>query len=675
MESKIVVVGAGYAGILTAKKVAKKFKKLNKKDVSITIIDKNPFHTMLTELHEVAACRVDEDSIKISLKRVFAGRNVDVKLDTVDSIDFDKKVVNGANEKYDYDYLVIAAGSKPTDFGIKGVKENAFMLWSFEDAVVLRDRIQEMFRRASVETNLEEKKRLLTFHVIGAGFTGVEMVGELAEFVPILCEKYEIDRSLVTLVNADGLSRTVPNLDESISRKVERRLNKMGVDLLLNNFVQEVGPDFVSTKSGERITKHSTGTVIWAAGIEGSDITTAVTKQIKGGGRGRVQVDKYLRSVDKDNVFVVGDNMFYICEGEERPVPQVVENAEQSADVAAHNIVAAVTGQGEMEGYTHKNHGFMVCIGGRYGVASVGTVNKKFSLPSFLAMFSKHFINIVYFVQVLGWNKIFSYIKHEFFTIRNCRSFVGGHFSNRTPSFLLVLLRVWLGAVWLFEGIMKVVEGWFNAPKLTGFFGGASAWFNSIINPAAAADGVTGATGAAAEGAAQVADAVTAATGAAAAGAGEAVQAAGTALINFDFLGLIQVILVSGKALAESTLADLAVKLNIPLMNWFVDNVILSSDSMQVFMQGFIVVAEILIGLALIGGLFTFPASLFSIILQFMFVCTTGLYLNSIWMIFAGIAVLIGAGRTFGFDYYVMPWLKKKWKKIGFVKRLYIYHD
>lgn len=675
MESKIVVVGAGYAGILTAKKVAKKFKKLNKKDVSITIIDRNPFHTMLTELHEVAACRVDEDSIKISLKRVFAGRNVDVKLDTVDSIDFDKKVVNGANEKYDYDYLVIAAGSKPTDFGIKGVKENAFMLWSFEDAVVLRDRIQEMFRRASVETNLEEKKRLLTFHVIGAGFTGVEMVGELAEFVPILCDKYEIDRSLVTLVNADGLSRTVPNLDESISRKVERRLNKMGVDLLLNNFVQEVGPDFVSTKSGERITKHSTGTVIWAAGIEGSDITTAVTKQIKGGGRGRVQVDKYLRSVDKDNVFVVGDNMFYICEGEERPVPQVVENAEQSADVAAHNIVAAVTGQGEMESYTHKNHGFMVCIGGRYGVASVGTVNKKFSLPSFFAMFSKHFINIVYFVQVLGWNKIFSYIKHEFFTIRNCRSFVGGHFSNRTPSFLLVLLRVWLGCVWLFEGIMKVVEGWFSAPKLTGFFGGASAWFNSIINPGAAADGVTAATGAAAEGAAAAADAVTAATGAAAGGAGEAVQAAGTALINFDFLGLIQVILVSGKELAHSTLADLAVKLNIPLMNWFVDNVILSSDSMQVFMQGFIVVAEILIGLALIGGLFTFPASLFSIILQFMFVCTTGLYLNSIWMIFAGIAVLIGAGRTFGLDYYVMPWLKKKWKKIGFVKRLYIYHD
>ncbi|MDD2494285.1 MAG: FAD-dependent oxidoreductase [Tissierellia bacterium] len=665
MGKKIVVVGAGYAGILTAKKLAKRFKKINS-DVNITIIDKNPFHTMLTELHEVAANRVDEDSIKISLKKVFAGRKVDVKLDTVNSIDFDNKQVIGSNENYEYDYLVLAAGSKPTDFGIKGVKEHAFMLWSYEDAVKLKDHIHDMFRKAACETNLEEKKRLLTFHVIGAGFTGVEMVGELAEYVPILCEKYEIERSLVTLVNADGLSRTVPNLDETLSRKVEKRLIKMGVDLLLNNFVQEVGPDYVITKNGDTVTKHITGTVIWAAGIEGSEITTAVTKQLQGGGRGRVKVDQFLRSLDDEHVFVVGDNMFYINEGEERPVPQVVENAEQSSETAAHNIVCAVTGNGEMNAYKHVNHGFMVCVGGRYGVASVGTPKRMFKLPSFLAMFTKHFINIVYFIQVLGWNKIFSYVKHEFFTIRNCRSFVGGHFSNRTPSFLLVPLRLWLGCIWVFEGVMKVVEGWFSSPKLTGFFGGANAWYNSIINPGAV-DGVSGATGAAEA----VVDTVTAATGA----AGAAAEAIGTKILNFDFLGLFEVIFVSGKSIVESTISDFAFKLNVPLMNWFVDSFIMPSDKVQLFMQGFIVIAEILIGLALIGGLFTSVASFVSIVLQFMFVCTTGLYLNTFWMIFASIALLIGAGRTFGFDYYVMPYLKKKWKQIPFVRRLYIYND
>ncbi len=666
METKIVIIGAGYAGILTAKKLAKKFKKNN--DVNITIIDKNPFHTMLTELHEVAANRVDEDSIKISLKKVFAGRKVNVKLDKVNSIDFDKKTVLGENEKYNYDYLVLAAGSKPTDFGIKGVKDHAFMLWSYEDAVKLKDHIHNMFRKAAVETNISEKKRMLTFHVVGAGFTGVEMIGELAEYVPFLCEKYEIDQELVTLVNVDGLSRTVPNLEEDLSRKVEKRLAKMGVKLLLNNFVQGVGSDYIETKNGDTITKHTTGTVIWAAGIEGSDITETVTKQLQAAGRGRIKVDKYLRSVDDEHVYVIGDNMFFIPEGEERPVPQIVENAEHSSATAAHNILCAIEGQGEMKSYKPEFHGFMVCVGGRYGVASVGLPNHMFKLPSFLAMFAKHFINIVYFIQVLGWNKIFSYIKHEFFTIRNCRSFVGGHFSNRTPSFLLVPLRIWLGGVWVFEGVMKIAEGWFNYPKLTGFFGGASAWYNSIINPGAA-DGVSAATSSAAE---AVVDAVTSATGA---GAGEAVKAAGTAILNFNFLGLFQVIFVSGKAVIESTISDFAFKLNVPLMNWFVDSFIIPNEPVQIFMQGFIVLAEILIGLALIGGLFTAPASFMSIVLQFMFVCTTGLYLNTFWMIFASIALLIGAGRTFGLDYYVMPYLKKKWKQIPFVRRLYIYND
>jgi NADH dehydrogenase len=110
-------------------------------------------------------------------------------------------------------------------------------------------------------------------------------------------------------------------------------------------------------------------------------------------------------------------------------------------------------------------------------------------------------------------------------------------------------------------------------------------------------------------------------------------------------------------------------------MNWFVDTLILPYNSVQIFMQIFIVVAEILIGLALIGGLFTSPAAAFSLVLQIMFVCTTGLYLGTFWMIFAGITVLIGAGRTLGLDYYAMPSLKNIWKKLPFIRKLYIYND
>jgi NADH dehydrogenase len=695
MGKKIVIVGAGYSGILTAKKLAKKFK--NNADVSITIIDKNPFHTMLTELHEVAANRVDEESIKISLHKVFAGRKVQVKLDTVTSVDFNKKIVNGTADSYEYDYLVLCAGSKPTYFGTAGAEEFTFKLWSYEDAVLLKDHIHNMFRKAAKETDPEERKKLLTFYVVGAGFTGAEMAGELAEYAPILCNNFEIDRSEVTICDVDILSRTIPNLPEKLSVKVERRMKKMGIRVMLNTGVVKVGKDFVETKVGDVITREGTYTVVWAAGIEGADVTAEAGKTLQSGGRGRISLDPYLRSLDDESVYVVGDNMLYTPEGEERPVPQIVENCEHSADTAAHNLECAITGKGEMEKYKPSFHGFMVCIGGRYGVARVGLPNMMFNLPSWLAMFSKHFINIIYFVQVLGWNKVFSYIRHEFFTIRNCRSFVGGHFSNRTPSFLLVPLRIWLGAVWLFEGVMKIVEGWMTTPKLTGFFGGAQAWYDSIVNSGGggAPDGTSGATTEASVNifshfahllynTAYAADAVSAATGAGAGGgaaaegaaqAGQAAAQVGTVIFNFNFLGLFHAFFVSGKDLASSTLSDLAFKLDVPVMNWFVNTLILPYDGVQLTMQISIVVAEILIGLALIGGLFTFPAAGFSLILQFMFVTTTGLYLGTFWMIFAGIAVLIGAGRTFGLDYYAMPALKKGWKNIPAVRKSYLYHD
>ncbi|MBW7573835.1 NAD(P)/FAD-dependent oxidoreductase [Caproiciproducens faecalis] len=688
MEKKIVIIGAGYSGLLTAKKLAKRLKK--HEDVSVTIIDKNPFHTMLTELHEVAAGRVDEDSVKISLSRVFAGRKVNVKLDTVQSIDFDQKLVTGISENYSYDYLVLAAGSKPTFFGTKGAEEYAHTLWSYDDAVRLKDHIHDCFRKAARETNPEEKKKLLTFYVVGAGFTGIEMVGELAEYVPILCDKYEIDRSLVTIFDVDVLPRIVPILPDKLSNKIERRLNKMGVGLKLNSGVVNIGEDFIEIKNGETVTHETAGTVIWTAGIESAEIAGEAAKVLQSARRGRIQTDAYLRSVDNQNVYVVGDDILYTPEGEKMPVPQLVENCEQSSDVAAKNIIVALTGTGEMEEYKPKFHGVMVCVGGRYGVAHVGLPNHMFSLPSFLAMFAKHFINIIYFIQVLGWNKIFSYMKHEFFTVRHDRSFVGGHFSNKTPSFLLVALRIWLGAVWLYEGIMKIVEGWFNSPQLTGFFGGANAWYNTILNGAAAGgatpDATSSATTTAAAGAANVVnavagaaslavDAISSATTGAADAAGAAVTAVGRVLMNFSFLGWFQVIFVSGKDLAKSTLNDLAFKLDVPVMNWFVNTFILPNEKVQLFMQIFIVIAEILIGLSLIGGLFTTLSSGFSLVLQIMFVCTTGLYLNTFWMIFAAIAVLIGGGRVFGLDYYAMPYLKKHWKNVKFVRKLYIYND
>ncbi|MBP5266594.1 MAG: NAD(P)/FAD-dependent oxidoreductase [Lachnospiraceae bacterium] len=664
--TNIVVIGAGYAGVLATKKLEKKLRKKKLAgETQITLIDKHPYHTMLTELHEVAACRVGEESVKMNLDQIFAGRKVNVVLDTVTKVDFENCKVQGKNAQYDYDYLVVAAGSKPTYFGVEGAEENSYTLWSYDDAVKLRDRIHDCFRLAADETDAAKRKELLSFYVVGAGFTGVEMVGELAEYTPILCKRFNIKREEVTIVDVDGLSRPVPILPEKLSNKVDKRLRKMGVDVVMNASVVGVGKNFIKLKKNDEVTEHVAGTVIWTAGIESSEITSDIAKEVTSGGRGRIQVDEHLRSVDHENVYVIGDNMLYTAPGEERPVPQMVENAEHSAACVAKNILAAITKSDKVESYNPKFHGVMVCVGGRYGVARGGMAKHQINFASFFAMFAKHFINIIYFIQVMGWTKIISYLKHEFFTIRNNRSFLGGHFSNRTPSFMLVPIRLWVGAVWVYEGIMKILEGWFEKPMLTGFFGGANTWFDTLlgrIDPAAA-DAVASAS----------TEAVDAVASASTAVADAAVQT-GTVIFDWNFK-LFETILVSGTDLASSTLSDIAFKIQVPFVDWFVNNVVLASDGMQLFMQIFIVVMEILIGLGLMGGCFTFLSAGVSLVLQAMFVTTTGLYLNTFWMIFAGIALLIGGGYTLGIDYYLMPFLKKKWQKVKWARKWYLYND
>ena len=663
MSKKIVVLGGGYAGVLTAKKLAAKLKKT---DTEITLIDRSPFHTMLTELHEVAAQRVGEDSIRIDLRRVFAGRNVSVVTDEIVSADYGAKKLIGQRSEYEYDYLVLATGSKPTFFGVPGAQEHTYTLWSYDDAVLLRDRINNVFKQAAVEPDKEKRRFLLTFFIVGAGFSGVEMTGELAELAPVLCEKFDIDLADVTIYEGDMLPRPVPVLPEKLSAKVQKRLEKLGVKLMLGKNTSGVGEDWLEYKDSPEAepVRLPVNTVIWTAGIEGSDVATAA-EELGQKGRGRVETDKHLRSLTIPNVYIAGDNLFYIPEGEERPVPQMVENAEHSADTIAHNLAAEVLGSGELEEYKPKFHGMMVCIGGRYGTAHVGLPGKFFALPSFFAMLAKHFINILYFMQVLGWNKVVSYCRHEFFRIGNNRSFVGGHFSNKTPSYLLVPLRIFLGAYWVYEALVKAFDGFLSRPLLDGFFGGANAFYDSILTPAAAFNSNTlPSLGAA------VVDTVSSATSGGFTGVavGPIVEKlANPVLMDLDIFGILRFILVNS--------GDVAFKVKFAPVDWLINSVILPSEGLQIFFQIFIVVAELLIGLALIGGLFNFLASSVSLGLQTMFLMSTGLYMHSWWMIFASIAVLIGGGRVFGLDYYVGPAMKKWWKNRKFVRKWYLYND
>lgn len=659
-KKKIVLLGGGYGGILTAKKLANKFKKDN--SVEITLIDKNPYHTMLTELHEVAAGRVPEDSIRIDLKKIFAKRKVNVALDEITDIDFNSKVLKSENNSYEYDYLVIGTGSKPTFFGIPGAEEFTHKLWSYDDAVNLREHILDMFRKAAKETNKEKRQKLLTFVVVGGGFTGVEMIGELGEWKDRLCKEYCIDKEDVKLYVVDALPKILPIFPDNLIKKVERRLKKLGIEIITGAGITEVTKDSVTLGDKGSI---DTPTVVWAAGIEGADIVEKMdTKQE---GRKRIVTNDKLQATDHENVYVVGDNIFYIPEGEERPVPQMVENAEHSAPLVAHNIYADIKG-GEKKSYKPAFHGAMVCIGGRYGVAHLGMPGKFFGLSGFFAMFVKHFINLVYFFQVAGFNKCWSYLIHEIFHVKDNRSLVGGHFAKSSPNFWLVPLRIFIGYKWLEQGLHKlpgILKDPSNIflippPPSADVTSAASAAAEAVVETTSAATGaatsaaqaVTDVTSAASAAVQTAVDATSAASGAAEAAA-ETASAWGSALPVPDFI--------------ES------------IVKWSMDSFFYTGDGgytvLAEIFQTCMVVGEIIVGLLLIIGLFTAVSSIASVVMGMMIWSSGMAPAEMLWYLSGGVALIGGSGSTFGLDYYVLPVLKKLWKRIPIVKKYYLYTD
>ena len=663
---KVVVLGGGYAGVLTAKKLAKKFKK--NKDVQITLIDKQSYHTMLTELHEVAAGRVNEESIRMDLKSIFAGRNVNVVLDEIKNIDFEQKVLTSNDATYEYDYLVMGTGCKPTFFGIPG-SENAHQLWSYTDAVNLREHILNMFRQAALTADKEKRRELLTFVTVGAGFTGVEMAGELGEWKDELCRSFPIDKDEVTLYVVDFAPKVLPMYPDKLVRKAERRLIKLGNELVMNSAVSEIHEDKVVLNKGEKVI--NTRTVIWAAGIEGSDIVDQA--QVEKAGRGRIVTNGHLQAKDYQDVYVVGDNIFYIPEGEERPVPQMVENAEHSAPVVAHNIAVDIKG-GEYKTYKPTFHGSMVCIGSRYGVAQVGMPGMWFNLSGFFAMASKHLINLVYFVQVLGFNKIWSYLMHEFFHTKNNRSMVGGLLSNSAPVFWKFPLRVFVGFMWLQQGLSKlpkIIHDFNNVfllpqPPKADALGAASGAVTEAVTAAsgAVAEAVTAASGA-------VTEAVTAASGAVNEVANQVASNGGdifTMLADLihDFMNWIAVLPVPG--FVEN------------MVGWSMDAFFYTPDGTQFtllasLVQGGMIFGEIIFGGMLIIGLFTPVAAIATIAMGCMIWASGMAPTEMLWYLVGGFALIGNSGMVLGLDYYVWPWLREMMKRIPLLRKWYLYVD
>ncbi|MGI6621805.1 MAG: FAD-dependent oxidoreductase [Acetivibrionales bacterium] len=618
MAKKVLIVGAGYAGIEAALTLNKKKKRDN---IEITLIDKNPYHTLLTELHEVAGNRISEEGIRIPLKSIFKYTDVNLVMDEITSFDFENNRVSSEKTTYDYDYLILAMGSSPNFFGIQGLKEHAFTLWSYDDAVNIREHIKKCFIFAAQEKDEAEKKRLLTFVVAGAGFTGVEMIGELGIWVKSLCKEHKINRNDVRLIIVDMLPRILNTLNEKNAAKAHKYLEKkLKVEVITKTKITEATENSLVYEGGEIETK----TIIWAAGIKACDDTEDCDLDRINGQR-RVKVDEFCRTENK-NVYAVGD-LGGLTDENGFPYAAMVENAIQTAHGAAENILNDIRGKDQKK-VTVKFHGTMVSVGNYFCVSEI--MGK--SLPVWLSIVMKFMVNIHYLWEITGFRGVSKYLYHEVLERRQRKILIEKHWSTRIQAWWLTPLRLFLGGMWLYEGIVKISDGWLKSPKLAAFLGMAS-------------------------------DAASAATS-----AGSYVTRIDetgiikTGILNF-FIGtetrLVEGIDISAQHFSRIEFFHFG---NFNLVPWFLKNVVLANDAVAMFFQIMVVILEVLVGLMLIGGAFTFIGSLISFGLMMMFMSSTGIYEKSWWMIFASIATMGGAGRAFGLDYYLIPYLNNVWE-------------
>ena len=630
-KQNIVVVGAGYAGVSATKFLAKKFKKDT--DVTITLIDRHSYHTMMTELHEVAGGRVEPEAIQYDLQRLFSRKkNVKLVTDTVTGIDKENKVVKTLAGSYPFDQLILGMGGEPNDFGPQGVKENGFTLWSFDDAVKIRHHIEATVAKAAIEPDAEVRKAMLTFVVCGSGFTGIEMVGELIDWKDRLAKDAKIDPDEITLMVVEAMPTILNMLSRNDAAKAERYLEKKNVQLLLNSPIVEVAADHIKLKDGSEVPTH---TLIWTAGVKAtSDAADFGLEAARGS---RLVANEYMQAkgYEDKNIYIIGDLVYYE-ETPNTPTPQIVQAAEQTGHTAAANIVADIKG-GEKHAFKGNYQGFMVSIGAKWGVANLFD---KIHLSGFLAIIMKHIVNLKYFFDIRSGYYMFQYIMHEIFHIKDDRSVARGHTSRYGNVLWSVPLRVFYGMVWLVESMKKIVgNGDYLKPST--WFGDGSWFTDKVVFPFPwLQEQVT-------TGASQATEtATTAASGAADAAASGGADAA-TQAAHFGL---------------SYAYGETPMQVFDHMPKWFesVMKFMMPNQEVALFMQKFMTIVEVCIALALIAGLFTWLSSAATIGLTIAF-CLSGMfYWVNIWFIFVAFALMNGSGRAVGLDRWVIPWIQRK---------------
>ncbi len=397
----IVILGAGYGGVVAARGLAKKY--AGDAAVSITLIDKRGYQLYAPNLYEIATADEEltevlelEKSISIPLQEVFNGLKVNVVTAEITHINQAEHCVLAGTTKFEYDYLIVALGSQTDYFNIRGAAQFTLPLKTLPDALRIRNQIEFAIQAHRLDVN----KKNVRFIVAGGGYTGVELVAELAGLVNILCWKNAYPREKVEIVVVEATSKLIPGFSENLSSDALARLEDLGVHSMLSSPIIGVDEHFVSLLNGDLL---QYDVMIWSTGVRASAIPFSLPMQMDR--KGRVLTDEFLRSKEYQNIFVIGD-CACVLNSDGVTAPPTAQDAIAQAEYLVSALPLLAKNQRPIP-YHGQKHGFIVSMGGKWSVLSI----HPFYIKGWLAYVVHQCVHLNYYRKVVGWGNAFKYIR------------------------------------------------------------------------------------------------------------------------------------------------------------------------------------------------------------------------------------------------------------------------
>ncbi|CDQ20669.1 NAD(P)/FAD-dependent oxidoreductase [Halobacillus karajensis] len=387
MSKEIVILGGGYGGLLAALSVRQY---MDASEANVTIVNKTPTHQIITELHRLAAGNISEQAAALPLEKLLKGKNINLKVATVESFSADnKKVTLQDGSELFYDALVVALGSVTNYFGIPGLKEHSMVLKSAEDANKIREHVESRIRDYAASNNEADA------HIVigGGGLTGVELVGELADETPAMAKKYGVNPDEIKLTLVEAMPKILPMLPDHLIERATKSLEARGVEFLTELPVTNVEGNVIELKDGRKLTAN---TFVWTGGVAGNPLVGESGIEVN---RGRASVNNYLQSVSHEDVFVVGDSAVYFKPGEERPQPPTAQIAWQMGETVGYNLFAYLQDK-SFEEFEPVNSGTLASLGRKDAVAFVGA--NQTPLKGLPASVMKEASNVRYLSHIKG---------------------------------------------------------------------------------------------------------------------------------------------------------------------------------------------------------------------------------------------------------------------------------